>query len=75
MNRNPDVDKWLDAKQHPLDAAMRRARDIILKADDRVTEFDQVEHAHFRLQGQHHQLQPVEEADQRHVSSRGGNSG
>ena len=38
MNRNPDVDRWLDEANHPLDATMRRAREIILAADDRVTE-------------------------------------
>jgi hypothetical protein len=38
MNRNPEVDQWLDQAGHPLEAAMRRARDIILAADGRVTE-------------------------------------
>jgi hypothetical protein len=38
VNRNPDVDRWLDEAAHPLDATMRRTRDIILTADDRVTE-------------------------------------
>jgi hypothetical protein len=38
MNRNPEVDQWLDEADHPLDALMRHARDIILGADDRVTE-------------------------------------
>lgn len=38
MNRSPAVDQWLDDADHPLDALMRRARDIILGADDRVTE-------------------------------------
>jgi hypothetical protein len=38
MNRNPEVDRWFDEQDHPMDAAMRRARDIILGADDRVTE-------------------------------------
>jgi hypothetical protein len=38
MNRNPEVDQWLDQAGHPLEAAMRRARDIILEADGRVTE-------------------------------------
>ena len=38
MNRNPDVDRWLDEAEHPLDAAVRRTRDIILGADDRVIE-------------------------------------
>jgi hypothetical protein len=37
-NRNPDVDRWLDEADHPMDQAIRRARDIILGADDRVTE-------------------------------------
>lgn len=38
MSRNPDVERWLDDRAHPLDAAMRRAREIILEADPRVTE-------------------------------------
>jgi hypothetical protein len=38
VNRNPDVDQWLDEAAHPLEGTMRRARDIILGADDRVTE-------------------------------------
>ena len=38
MNRDPAVDRWFEEAQHPLDAIMRRARDIILGADDRVTE-------------------------------------
>jgi hypothetical protein len=38
MNRNPDVDRWLDEADHPLDGTLRRAREIILAADDRVTE-------------------------------------
>jgi hypothetical protein len=39
MNRNAEVDRWLDEADHPLDATMRRARAIILGADDRVTEW------------------------------------
>jgi hypothetical protein len=38
MNRNPEVEAWLDKRQHPLDAVLRRARDVILEADKRVTE-------------------------------------
>jgi hypothetical protein len=38
MNRNPEVDAWLDAADHPLDATLRRARELVLGADDRVTE-------------------------------------
>jgi hypothetical protein len=37
-SRSPEVDAWLDAAGHPLDATMRRAREIILGADERVTE-------------------------------------
>jgi hypothetical protein len=36
MNRNPEVDQWFDQADHPLDATMRRAREIILGADDRA---------------------------------------
>ena len=38
MNRNPEVDRWFEQASHPLEATMRRARDIILGADGRVTE-------------------------------------
>lgn len=38
MNHNPEVDRWFDEAGHPQDATMRRAREIILAADDRVTE-------------------------------------
>jgi hypothetical protein len=38
VNRNPEVDRWFDQADHPLDATMRHARDIILEADGRVTE-------------------------------------
>jgi hypothetical protein len=38
VNRNPEVDRWLGQAGPPLDGTMRRAREIILGADDRVTE-------------------------------------
>lgn len=38
MAKSTEVDRWLKQRKHPLDAALRRARDIILSADDRVTE-------------------------------------
>jgi hypothetical protein len=38
VNRNPAVDEWLDAADGPVAELMRRARDIILRADRRVTE-------------------------------------
>lgn len=37
MNQNPDVARWLEERKDPTDA-MQRAREIILAADDRVTE-------------------------------------
>ena len=33
-----DVVRWLDETDHPLEAMLRRAREIILAADPRVTE-------------------------------------
>jgi hypothetical protein len=38
VNRDPAVDQWLDAADGPVAEMMRRARDIILGADSRVTE-------------------------------------
>jgi hypothetical protein len=38
VNRDPAVDQWLDAAGGPVAKMMRRARDIILGADGRVTE-------------------------------------
>jgi hypothetical protein len=51
MNRNPEVDRWLDQADHPLDALMRRARDIILDADGRVTESIKWKTPTFAFQG------------------------
>jgi len=50
-NRNPDVDRWLDEAGHPLDAALRRAREIILAADERVTESVKWKTPTFSFQG------------------------
>jgi hypothetical protein len=38
MKRNPEVDAWFAAADHPLDELMQRTRDVILGADDRVSE-------------------------------------
>ena len=38
MNRNPEVEQWLQERGHPLDAALRAVRDVVLGSDDRVTE-------------------------------------
>ena len=38
MNINPEVEALLEKKNHPLDADIRRVREIILGADDRVEE-------------------------------------
>ncbi|MFN2189577.1 MAG: DUF1801 domain-containing protein [Candidatus Promineifilaceae bacterium] len=38
MNINPEVEKLLEEKNHPLDAEIRRVREIILSTDERVEE-------------------------------------
>ena len=38
MNRNPEVDAWFEAAGHPLEPLMQRTREVILGADERVTE-------------------------------------
>jgi hypothetical protein len=45
------VDRWFDQADHRLDAAMRRARDIILGADGRVTESIKWKTSTFAYQG------------------------
>ena len=37
MARNPDVDAWFEAKDHPMEAAMQAVRAIALE-DDRIEE-------------------------------------
>jgi hypothetical protein len=51
VNRNPDVDRWFEERDHPLDAALRRAREIILGADERVTESIKWKTPTFAFQG------------------------
>jgi hypothetical protein len=38
MNKNPEVDDWFTKKQHPMEPAMQKVRDVILGCDDRITE-------------------------------------
>ena len=38
MNINPEVDKYLKKKEHPLTEEIQLVREIILNADDRVEE-------------------------------------
>lgn len=38
MNKNPEVDKFLEEKNHPLTNEINRVREIILEIDDRVEE-------------------------------------
>ena len=38
MTRNPDVDRWFEEAERPLEPMLRRVREIILGADERVTE-------------------------------------
>lgn len=36
--RNPEVDAWFAAKEHPMGAPMQLVRDIFLETDDRIEE-------------------------------------
>jgi hypothetical protein len=38
VTRDPEVDRWLDAADGPVVGMMRRAREIILGADEQVAE-------------------------------------
>lgn len=38
MNKNPEVDQYLDKKAHPLTTEIERVREIVLAADDRIEE-------------------------------------
>ena len=38
MARNPEVDRWFEETDRPLEPMLQRVREIILGADDRVTE-------------------------------------
>ena len=38
MNTSPEVDAWFEKFEHPLKDAMLRVREVILCADDRMTE-------------------------------------
>lgn len=38
MNYSAEVEQWLVERDHPLDDAMRLAREVILSADERITE-------------------------------------
>ena len=38
MNKNPEVDTYLNKKAHPLTVEIQRVREIILSVDDRVEE-------------------------------------
>ena len=38
MNRNPDVDAWLDAYDNPMKPVVMAVREVILAADERITE-------------------------------------
>lgn len=50
-NRNTEVDAWFQGKQHPLEDAMQRVRDLILDADPRVEESIKWKTPTFSFQG------------------------
>jgi len=39
MTKNPEVERWFVEKKPPMEATLRRVREIILGADRRMTEF------------------------------------
>ncbi|NAS10949.1 DUF1801 domain-containing protein [Poritiphilus flavus] len=38
MNKNPEVNKFLQERQHPLEKEIQKVREIILASDDRIEE-------------------------------------
>jgi len=58
MNKNPEVDAWFAKLDHPLRDAMMRARDVILAADDRVTECIKWSTPTFQYEGNIASFQP-----------------
>src|SRR5438445_4937867 len=39
MTKNPEIERWFVEKKPPMEATLRRVREIILGADRRMTEF------------------------------------
>jgi hypothetical protein len=39
MKPSPEVERWFAETKHPLETPMRRVREIILRADPRITEY------------------------------------
>jgi hypothetical protein len=38
MKIDPEVERWFREREHPLEDALRRVREIVLRADPRITE-------------------------------------
>jgi hypothetical protein len=38
MRSDPEVERWFRQREHPLEDALRRVREIVLGADPRITE-------------------------------------
>jgi hypothetical protein len=58
MNKSTEVDAWFENFEHPLKDAMLLVRDIILKADDRMTEVVKWSTPTFVFKGNLASLQP-----------------
>ena len=39
MAKNPEVDRWFADSKLPAEKALQRVRDVILRADQRMTEY------------------------------------
>ena len=51
MATSAEVDRWLADAQHPLERVMQRVREVILKADPRVTEYVKNRTVQFAYEG------------------------
>src|SRR5207245_10584867 len=51
MKKTPEVDRWFAETKPPAEKAMRRVRDIILRADRRLTEYVKHRTVQFAYEG------------------------
>ena len=51
MTGSADVERWFATKKPPAEQAMRRVREVILRADPRLTEYMKYGSVHFGYEG------------------------
>jgi hypothetical protein len=62
---SPEVDAWFEASSHPLKGAMLRVRELVLDADERVTETMKWQSPTFMYEGN---IASIDPHAKRHVS-------